>query len=164
MLSMDFNPEKVERYSRQLILPFWNMKKQETLSTLSVFVDTDFSAAALYLAAAGVGKILTPQISGHFFQQINNLNSATILKPYDNDYIDISILSDQKAEPEGILGTIILFEKKNQNGEIEISLKLKKGGTEKIYVPPKVYFIRKTISAELLSVLIAIKDLIDKES
>ena len=48
---------QIERYSRQLILKGWSGALQLSLAQLHVAVSAELPAAALYLAAAGVGKI-----------------------------------------------------------------------------------------------------------
>jgi molybdopterin-synthase adenylyltransferase len=57
---MSLTDEQLERYSRQLVLPEWSGAAQERLAAASVILvgaGALGSPAALYLAAAGVGRI-----------------------------------------------------------------------------------------------------------
>ncbi len=57
---MEWNDSLLERYSRQLVLPFWDIADQETLATKSVAIvglGALGNPAALYLTACGVGKL-----------------------------------------------------------------------------------------------------------
>jgi adenylyltransferase/sulfurtransferase len=57
---MTLTDEELERYSRQLVLPEWSGEAQERLKAASVLVvgaGALGSPAALYLAAAGVGRL-----------------------------------------------------------------------------------------------------------
>ena len=56
-LTTNLTPEQIERYSRQLILKGWSATLQLSLAGLHVAVSAELPSAALYLAAAGVGKI-----------------------------------------------------------------------------------------------------------
>lgn len=51
------DPEQIERYSRQLILPGWGLAQQQLLKFSSVLVTNSLPSAVLYLAAAGVGRL-----------------------------------------------------------------------------------------------------------
>ncbi len=53
----NLTPEQIERYSRQLILKGWSATLQLSLVGLHVAVSAELPSAALYLAAAGVGRI-----------------------------------------------------------------------------------------------------------
>ena len=52
--------QQIERYSRQIILPQWGGRGQETLLAASIAIvgsDAISTAAAMYLAGAGVGRL-----------------------------------------------------------------------------------------------------------
>ncbi len=54
---MTLNHEEALRYSRQLILRGWGTNEQLRLKSLGVVLSATLPAAALYLAAAGVGRL-----------------------------------------------------------------------------------------------------------
>lgn len=49
---------EIDRYSRQLILSGWGGREQERLKNFTLYVDSRYISAAVYLAAAGVGTIV----------------------------------------------------------------------------------------------------------
>jgi len=49
--------EEMERYSRQILLPGWNQEKLKQATALIVGLGGLGSASALYLAAAGIGRL-----------------------------------------------------------------------------------------------------------
>jgi hypothetical protein len=52
------NSEQIERFSRQLLLPGWNLKVQKTYASQLLAVDGSLESVALYAAAAGIGRLL----------------------------------------------------------------------------------------------------------
>ena len=59
------NENEIIRYSRQLALRSWNEQKQLKLRSLELVVSSEFAAAALYLAAAGIGGICLTDGDGY---------------------------------------------------------------------------------------------------
>lgn len=55
---MNLSSEQVQRYSRQLMLPQWSARFQMALASVAVAVPREYGITALYLAAAGVGRLV----------------------------------------------------------------------------------------------------------
>lgn len=92
-----------QRYSRQLILKNWSLEKQQRLAQLTVFVPSQLPCTALYLAAAGVGRLVFDGDS-RFASHIKSLNpSVEILDGKlvraENIDIQIEIVDDASSDP-----------------------------------------------------------------
>ena len=77
-MSADMDARELERYSRQLNLPGWGKPGQEKLKAATVFVAGAGglgSPACLYLAAAGVGRLV---IADHDKVEMSNLNRQVL--------------------------------------------------------------------------------------
>lgn len=87
--------DDLQRYSRQLILKGWSAAQQRHLATLTVAVSTELPAAALYLAALGVGQLCL--ISGNKQQREDLREDLLRLRP------DLTIYGTQSAQPDAAL-------------------------------------------------------------
>ena len=54
----NLNALEIERFGRQLIVPGWSWKKQQYLQEQTIAIEAPLSAAVLYAAAGGFGRIL----------------------------------------------------------------------------------------------------------
>ena len=88
----------IQRYGRQLILKGWNSEKQLKLGNLSAFIPEDLPAAALYLAAAGIGKLVLP-IETSFSKHISKFNSNVLIS-FDQEATDILLVADYQTQTE----------------------------------------------------------------
>src|SRR3954447_12263558 len=90
---MTLSDAELERYSRQLVLPEWSGAAQERLKAASAIVvgaGALASPVALYLAAAGVGRI---GVVDHDAVELSNLNRQTLhFSP------DVSLLKADNAK------------------------------------------------------------------
>ena len=77
--------ESVIRYSRQLILPGWSSESQRQLGTTAIAINSSFSSAALYLAAAGVGAIALANDNPLLHEQLGRLRPDLELLSLDCD-------------------------------------------------------------------------------
>lgn len=87
-----------ERYSRQLILKNWSLEKQQRLAQLTVAVPSQLPCTALYLAAAGIGRLVFCG-NGNWNAHIRNLNPNVVVvdSELDNEKIDINIELSQET-------------------------------------------------------------------
>ena len=86
--------EQIERYSRQLILKQWGSKQQACLSGLTASVPCSLKSAAVYLAAAGIGRIIL------FGSSEAQTTLQTFLAKLNPDCT--VVLADASAEPTEI--------------------------------------------------------------
>lgn len=93
---MSIDETGIQRYSRQLLTKHWGSKHQNALGNTSVAVSTDLPSAALYLAAAGVGRILlVGQKAPTLEAQIKGLNpSVQLSNCLEQQPTDWGIFSD----------------------------------------------------------------------
>lgn len=91
-----------QRYSRQLILKNWSMEKQQLLAQLTVSVPSSLPGTALYLAAAGIGRLVLCN-SETWKAHILSFNPGVIVldKQEDAEKIDfcIELSQTQSAKP-----------------------------------------------------------------
>ncbi len=53
----ELDEERIDRYSRQLLIPGWGSREQERLGGIHLAVSANAPVFALYLAGAGVGRL-----------------------------------------------------------------------------------------------------------